>query len=405
MIRRLIIPIYIYSILLSVFLEQKNIFTNKYTIIIQGALAIIIFLLFFMLCKYENFYVKDLLFFNAYIIYTIFNYLITIQFYLGEISDIVEIFVHLLSLLFYLFILPRLTSLNKNDLSIILKTYIISIFCYCLIYFLYNINAISNIMKFRVWQWDYSGIFGNRNVFGTYLFFSFISCVYIMLNKFSWKYLAVLLFLLINIILTLSRTALLGIITFLIVLVWVLRDEIITKKLRIIVMISFVLFLILFVKTDISIFIKDFVLRIGAGTSGRSFVWNKGLKAFIASPIFGMGINSEQFITSNFPGGFHNLYLEILTSGGIILFILYMLIFYNLFRKLTLVKYYDKFYYAYAVAMIFAWLIMAFFEPLNVFHLSGRVGLSGIFIFALPLSYISNLIQKINLSSYECKCP
>ena len=71
----------------------------------------------------------------------------------------------------------------------------------------------------------------------------------------------------------------------------------------------------------------------------RFYMIQFGLSNFLDSPIFGYGLNSYSILFGNQTGWYvysHNNYIEILVSGGIIGFVIYYSIYFNLFREIKL---------------------------------------------------------------------
>ena len=144
-------------------------------------------------------------------------------------------------------------------------------------------------------------------------------------------------------------------------------------------------------------------------SNGRLSIWDSGFKVFKANKIIGIGFaNILKYAKENMPKlfivkrnfeAFHNTYLDILVSQGIVGFIIAILIFLNYIllnvKKIKFIKNDNESSYLYTilVSMIVAILVSSLFVS-QIFYVNNLVT----FIFWLLAGYLYMLLKK---SKYE----
>jgi O-antigen ligase len=202
-----------------------------------------------------------------------------------------------------------------------------------------------------------SGTLGNPSYLAAYLLISIVLGLFLFLNtkKTSWKIIlaAILVFQGLIIWQTQTRGAILGIfiglIVFLILNIFLLKKPVISKPYLIIILIILIsLPLILFLTKDAN-FWEGFpqILRFTKTSSleQRFWTWESAFAGFLERPILGWGAenfpyvfdkyyNPKHFGVESFFDRAHNIFLDHLINGGILLLIAYLAIFYFYYRLL-----------------------------------------------------------------------
>lgn len=259
----------------------------------------------------------------------------------------------------------------------------------CLIYSVYNlINGINNFVYFSNIKYRYlinfSSFFSNKNLFGQLLLFGLFSTHFELENRKSKFLLISKYFLIFNLILTLSRTAILAFLIFKIITL--ISDKKIFK-----IFIPMVSFLTIFMLNLFGIrdFIFTFVIRSDAMTSGRTEIWKICLDYFYKSPLIGYGELHISNIIDNITGvtSMHSWFLKLLLNGGIVNFICYITILLGIFLKLlNLIKNNknDKILKV-CLAFFVSLISYGFFEEINLFEFGWSSLCFTYFIVILPI--------------------
>lgn len=264
----------------------------------------------------------------------------------------------------------------------------------------------SNIFSFRTNGLNienvYISFWGHRNTFAGILLSGIIALLYFMKvkmqNNRTMK--IFLLFLLANLIITLSRTAYVAIAAFYLMF-YLLRFKHHKKQTILICFIPFLLFFLYNYNASIAHFVDTYMIREEAGLTGRDLVWAEGLSLLDGSHLwlgYGMGYNSIFLKDSEIVGnaGFHNMYLTYLVDGGIILLVSYIFciifVIHNLMKKVYPINENICFYW---LSAIFACHVYVFFEAATMFNMTYICLFLTLFSIYLPLLYTKVNLTKI----------
>lgn len=278
---------------------------------------------------------------------------------------------------FFLCCIPN----NKNYISIIekiLKIFVIIAVFSCVYAVIFQLRP--DVFSFREGGYNienkYPSIWGHRNVFAGVLLCGIFSQLYFIKIKKcnSLKQNIKLIFMIANLIITLSRTAYVTIAAFYF-LYYLLnykrhKKELFTLSIIVIILFSSYIFL-----PKLKAFVDIYMIREESGLTGRDYVWELGMNllqgehllwgyGFGYSHIF-LGNNNE--VTGS--AGFHNMYLTYLVEGGIVLLCCYCLIVFYVVKKICstwLSR--NRILASFWLSVMFAYHVYYFFEasmPLN----------------------------------------
>jgi hypothetical protein len=233
--------------------------------------------------------------------------------------------------------------------------------------------------------------FPNRNQFGMFLFLSLVAHHYLV-NYYNNNVLKILIFILqiSNLILTMSRGAILAMTVFYLFLYFQYLKNI--KILFSVIALLSTVFYAVFSNNEIYDFIIRNILRPEMGDTGRSEIWLIGLEVYFKNNLItGVGYHTGVAMAQNMGleyDQFHNFFVDTLVRGGILdlLFIISILIFvFQRFIKKCADKNYKKIY----VSSVLGVLALSIFESVGLFSLGFVDTLFTTFFVSIPL-LISN---------------
>ena len=243
--------------------------------------------------------------------------------------------------------------------------------------------------------------FANRNQFAFFLYIAIMSNIFVILtqkNNLIYKFLMLLFF--VNLFFSMSRTGML--VTGIFFGVYFLASDKIKFKNKIIILgLCIILTIITFlVMMKINPFLVNYIGRFDRikDLSGRTDIWERGINLVLENPInliFGVGrfqgTELLVFKTKTF-SQFHNIYIDSLVTGGIMLLVYILYIYYFVIRKLKDSNI-DKKYRALYVAMFITFVIYICFESFGRFSIGASDTLCLVFFVAIPLLH-ANSIKK-----------
>ncbi len=246
--------------------------------------------------------------------------------------------------------------------------------------------------------------FANRNQFAFFLYISIISTFFVLekLNKKNCKFILVIFF--INLVLTMSRTGILVVLIF--AFLMFLCSNKVSKNSKIFIVLSFVVISAVVLIAIILFFpevwnkLNSMFFRIEhvKNLSGRTDIWNVGINLLIQNPInflFGVGrfysTSLLHFETKTFTQ-FHNIYLDILLTSGLIGLVYFSFIYYNVIRKIIKSNLSKKLKRMY-ICMYITYGIYILFESCGRFSVGASDTLCLIFFITIPLLH-SNSIKN-----------
>lgn len=304
---------------------------------------------------------------------------------------------------FLFFILLRKEILYREDLERFLYKFIILSIAACVYNIIINRGNFGQLASISSsYEVNFKSFFGNRNQFGGFLFLSNIALVnyYQICKKRSNLLVASIAGIVnINLLLTMSRSAILATIIFFSLLIFYFLSKL-NYKAMILTIISFSAVCYSLNSSKIVEFIKKYFIRSTAGDSGRIYIWGKGIQIFLEGNIFlGSGANAAIKIAQTQGvrvNQFHNFFIETLVDGGIVNLLLVMgTITYVLFRIFNNKSNgYSTFKYTYFFSLI-ALVILLSVESVNFFGMGLVETLYSIFFIAIPL-LITNTNYKVS---------
>lgn len=244
----------------------------------------------------------------------------------------------------------------------------------------------------------YISFWGHRNQFAVVLLGGvFASIYYINYNtKNRWQYKVCFLFMLFNIVLTLSRTVIVSIFTFFFVYLLCARKK--SKKIICALSLMVLIFLFYCYVPKMNNFINTYIIRRESGMTGRELLWRKAVSFInLETVLFGRGLGIERIILKNDDVsagiGFHNLYLTYLISGGI--FMVCILVRRAMRNIVYLYHGYsrnDRFIYSWGAGTMAAILVYSVFEASTFFSLTPASIIQTYFLFVFPEIFRRNIL-------------
>jgi O-antigen ligase len=302
-----------------------------------------------------------------------------------------------------IFMILFLVLLGKERLSLLdvrkFNVYIISFAVFCSVY-----NLISNY-AFIANEWlnvadpyesVLSSFYLNRNTFGFLLSFAIAAVILNLITESPKKnrllYISTLLLLMTNLILTLSRGAILMTIIFFIIFT-ILRKGVagIFKAVVVLAILAFAVFSLLG-----SDFVNVNLIRKETGTTGRDALQSYGVEYFQANNLLtgsGVGIAGSALFSDYGYSSFHSAYVTVLVDGGILYMITYIFILLVAFSNMKKIHRKNTEYGSFFMALFIAYVAYGFFEANILFRFDPNSILATFYLFLLPL-YLANYLTE-----------
>lgn len=257
-----------------------------------------------------------------------------------------------------------------------------------IVYGIYNIFAnIANLVYFSNIKYryliNYSSFFTNKNLFGIFLFLALVS---LKLDSEGNKRKKILIkyFLLFNLVLTLSRNAILAYLIFESIL------ALLKKRYKKMAMLLFIILIVIFANIyGLKDFLINYIIRTDSVTSGREYIWKICIKYFSQKPILGYGeiyisnlVNRESGVTS-----MHSWLFKILLNGGFINLICYLTLLINILY-ITIKNMKNNLPYSNIIfSFIISILAYGIFEEVNLFEFGLINIIITVYFVFLPVLY------------------
>lgn len=272
------------------------------------------------------------------------------------------------------------------DLARMALLYEIFILYACVINFVEYGNMFSLILRASYGhQFSFRSFFTNRNTFALFLFVGVIfTTLRLTITKSRFDK-VVLLTIICNLFLTLSRTSILGICVFFVIFyIMKYKRDFVKSLIKIVLVLSVVAALIVFVLGwD---FISGVLIRANRGTSGRTLIWSELWKAYISGSLLfgqGFGILNDYFT--------HNSYIEIIVVGGLTSVLFYLWFYLETFAVIRKVLAFDNEIGSVFVAAFLGFLTVTMFESGIPFASSAKDTIFTLLFFLLPRYYLNYL--------------
>ena len=265
-------------------------------------------------------------------------------------------------------------------------------------------NIIVNYNKFSLlfnyinpYELAFKSFFTNRNAFAQFLLFCMMSNLYLLKIYKMKRFRFSLIILALNLLFTLSRTAIGCSLLFMILMEYSNLKKIKVKN--IIINFLVIILVIFFLLNPVfKNFISHMIIRAEYG-SGRLDVWNLAINTLKNNGLL-LGMGYENSIRVFQAEGyslkeFHSFYLETLVGGGLFDLTIYSLILKYILDRVSLIKTFDKEIGSFYRASIFTFMIYAIFESISLFRI-GYVGtIFTIYLFTIPLLYSNSCHYKL----------
>lgn len=302
------------------------------------------------------------------------------------------------AVMIYTFVaIPSKHVVSKDGFITFVKNFTILSLVVCLYNILDNYSLIINFFNIsNSYQFNVTGVFANRNQFGSFMFISIIAHTYYNSQKnISKSDYIIYAIQFVNLILSMSRGAMLATGIFLFFYYGVFSRFL--SKHHIIFLISASVVGLILLNDRIMNFIQNNLIRSEVGNSGRSEVWSTGIgiagnkftSLFIGQGLF-HGVSIAQSNGMPFDQ-FHSFYVDTLVSGGIVelafLVILFMYIVKKIFKCSN-----TKLKQVYLSSFV-GYFMLCFFESDSVLSIGYVDMINTIFFVTIPL-VLSNIIDE-----------
>ena len=324
-----------------------------------------------------------------------------------EIQDMANILSLTVNIFIYLYLCSKFEIMKKDFIAFMKKMIVVGLVS-CIYNIIVNWEVILNFFGLEYsYLVSISSFFPNRNQFGSFMLIMIVATLYILINQKDKKYIFLLLIFMINLILTMSRNAILGMgLVLIFFILFNLKDfckKLSKKQIIIICCIIAVLIIVgiilLITIPEISDTINRLFLRTYTidPTSGRMKVWTNGIEIWQNNPLIGVGrfqaININETVYNSDLDQFHNIYIETVVSYGIVglVGLAYIIV-----REIKKVKnsQIDKISKRLMITSIIVFLVISFFETTCRFAIGYVDTLNTIFYFTIPLIYANIKNEK-----------
>lgn len=324
-----------------------------------------------------------------------------------NIQDIMNVLSKYATVFIFIIIMFSVT-MPKEDINKIFKFLLCIGLIACIYNFIFYFNEITNFLKIQTsYSVNIKSFFANRNQFAQFLVISTIANTFLIKENKQLKYKISISILLLNILFTMSRTAIL--VTFVFFAITYLYNKNIRDKLIIIIstlaiFILIIVFLYQFrpeILQDINtLFIRAENLE---NASGRADIWKAGLEVGSTNVLLGVGrfrgidiLNSKGLDFTQF----HNIFIESYVSGGLLELLVLIYLTIIILSNLNKNRYMDKNRKAIYISSFISFLVMGMFESCNRFSIGYVDTIFTIFFISIPILEL-NLANKSKLKNEE----
>lgn len=245
----------------------------------------------------------------------------------------------------------------------------------------------------------YSSFWGHRNHLGIVMVAGIISCTYFYAQNISKTKMKILFVVfLANLILTFSRTCYLTAAVFIIIYLLINRKQ--YKKLILLgAIVAIGLVGIYFSVEPVNEFVDTYIIRQKSGLTGRDTLWKEAFELLnVPTAIVGRGTGIDKILlaedTVGHGVGFHNMYLNYLITGGVIILGFMLNIILDVVRKLYRYLKQDTKIMGCMIGGLIAFLVYPIFEVSSFFTLNLQSTIQTFFCIVLPLLYIQTYKEE-----------
>ena len=286
---------------------------------------------------------------------------------------------------------------TKENIIYFMKYMIIFAIIACLYNIVKNWTLILNLTNITSsYQVDLKSFFPNRNQFGMFLFIAIVANNYrTLVSKKNSAYYMVNFLLIMNLMMTMSRGAILAVLIFYIILyIKQLKSK---KTLISLIIILSTVITVIFSNSQLRDFIVRNVVRADAGVAGRLDVWKMGVNVYSKSNLlsgvgFHTGIDIAKAAGFRFDQ-FHNFFIDILVSGGLIELMFMVITILYVYRR-VMIKCWDRNYKRIYKASMGAIIALGLVESVSFFSIGFVDTIYTIFFITIPILASSMMPPK-----------
>ena len=310
------------------------------------------------------------------------------------ISNIKQILSILMQMYFVMYVLSKILKI-KHIKIIYISLLLLILMSYAYVIIVDYHNIISAFAEKNLYDFSIVSPFNNKNTIGLLMFFAVLISTYLFLIEKKKIYAIAFTFLFILNILSLCKTSIICVMIFSILLLFYFKNR---STKRIIVQIFLIsvslvivtLFLLLLFKVinipALNNIIED--LRhssFGTITSRYILITRTAALLNYKNVWLGNGYASSLLILQETAeSNFHNSYMYLLNTGGMLLTLIYMCVFYKLFAQIIRIRKYDRHISYTITVMVLIYLGYSMFENIAFFSFSFISYLSTIIIASIP---------------------
>ena len=341
----------------------------------------------------KNYFILFILYITITLIYCMIQYINNSM----EIQDIYNLITKFITVSTLIIFIEQL-SIDEEKLIKFLKIILIIAIVACVYNMIYYSTEILSIAKLSSsYDVNIKSFFSNRNQFAQFLFVAIVADSMLMETDKSWKYKIYFIFILLNMIFTMSRTALMITAIFLIIN-FIIKQN--TKKnlVKSILLLIILLCISLLLYNKYSNIINSLFIRSDniENASGRTGIWETGIDIVLNNNII-MGVGRFTGIKILNNRGydftqFHSIYIEALVNGGILELLLLILVLGILMKRLLKsnmpIGYKKKW-----IVTIICFGILGIFESINRFSIGYVDTMYTVFFITIPLLFTNSYIK------------
>lgn len=394
----IILLINIFPVILANFAKKSSVGVSNTVIIAVYSIQLCILLFYFFKnrLKIDSITKKYIIIWSSGILVLLLVQLFNYIFSTMNLQDIMNILSKYATVLL-LIIFMLSAQIKKDNINKIYKFIFWLGIIACTYNMIYYFNEIANLINIQSsYSVNIKSFFANRNQFAQFLVIAVISTIFLVRNEKKFRYkLAIILFL-VNILFTMSRTAILSIGVFLIIIY--MGGKRIKQNIIICISGICIVSMSIFILYKINPIILENVNKLFIRTenlddaSGRANIWKEGINIGNANIIFGIGrfkgIDILQEKGMEFTQ-FHNIFIESYVSGGIfeVFVLLYLII--SLFINFINNKFIDANRKICYIASLISFIIIGIFESCNRFSIGYVDTLFTLFFVTIPILEIN----------------
>lgn len=237
--------------------------------------------------------------------------------------------------------------------------------------------------------------FGNSNNFGFYLYVALCLLVFLQRKRSSTIQLAAIVIVAVSLFFTLSRTAIMSALLF--IAIFILLEK---RSQRTLILFSGLIIIVmyLFISTLLpqNNIISEYFLRSESGLGERDLIWKYGWQQFLERPILGYGFGNSNILYIgkwNKTLQWHNGYLDVLLSGGVLYLILYLASFLKLFKVYLKIGKQNHQAGNLYISFLISFMLYSFFEDVTLYGVYPLSCVITVLLVAIPLMHFKQIAE------------